>query len=321
VHNLAYQGIFPADSVARLGLPPESFAMDGAEFFGKLSFLKGGLACADAITTVSPTYAREICTEALGFGLQGLLSRRANVLTGILNGIDTDYWDPASDPMIVQRYDVHTLGNKPANKRALQAAMGLAMEDAMPVLGVVSRLVEQKGIDLIAEIVGKVVALPAQFVIQGTGDRAIEERLLVLAKKYPRQVGVRVAFDEALAHMIEAGADLFLMPSRFEPCGMNQMYSQRYGTPPIVCRTGGLADSVVDCTATTLAAGTATGFCFATPSAKELLGTVRRAIELYRHATTWSALQRNAMTRDFGWEASAAQYVEVYRRVLRRARG
>ncbi|SPE33968.1 glycogen synthase [Burkholderiales bacterium] len=316
VHNLAYQGIFPADAVARLGLPPES----GAEFYGKLSFLKGGLACADAITTVSPTYAQEICTEALGFGLHGLLSRRANVLTGILNGIDTEYWNPAADPLIVQHYDVHTLRNKSINKRALQAAMSLAIEDAVPVLGVVSRLVEQKGIDLVAEIVAELIALPAQLVIQGIGDQDIEERLLALAKKYPRQVAVRVAFDEGLAHMIEAGADLFLMPSRFEPCGMNQMYSQRYGTLPIVCRTGGLADSVVDWTPATLAAGTATGFCFATPSAKDLLGTIRRATDLFRHATIWSTLQRNAMTRDFGWERSAAQYVEVYRRVLRGAR-
>ncbi|HYA65288.1 MAG TPA: glycogen/starch synthase, partial [Burkholderiaceae bacterium] len=169
VHNLAYQGIFGAESVARLGMPPESFSVDGAEYYGKLSFLKGGLACADAITTVSPTYAHEICTEALGFGLQGLLSRRANVLTGILNGVDTDCWDPATDPMIVQCYDAHTLGNKRTNKRALQLAMGLAMDDSMPVLGVVSRLVEQKGIDLIADIVGRVVALPAQFAIQGLG--------------------------------------------------------------------------------------------------------------------------------------------------------
>jgi len=320
VHNLAYQGIFDASAVARLGLPPESFSMDGAEYYGKLSFLKGGLACADAITTVSPTYAREICTEELGFGLQGLLSRRANVLTGILNGVDTEYWDPATDPMIVQRYDVHTLANKRTNKRALQLAMGLAMEDSMPVLGVVSRLVEQKGIDLIADIVGKVVALPAQLAIQGLGDRAIEERLLALARRYPRQLGVRVAFDEALAHMIEAGSDLFLMPSRFEPCGMNQMYSQRYGTIPIVCQTGGLADSVTDCSSATLTAGTATGFVFAPPSAETLLEAVVRGIAAYRDPAIWAHLQRNAMARDFGWEASAAQYVEVYRRVLHSTR-
>ena len=320
VHNLAYQGIFGGEAVARLGLPPESFSVDGAEYYGKLSFLKGGLACADAITTVSPTYAREICTDALGFGLQGLLSRRANVLTGILNGVDTASWDPATDPMIVQRYDVHTLANKRTNKRALQLAMGLAMEDTMPLLGVVSRLVEQKGIDLIADIVGQVVALPAQFAIQGLGDQAIEQRLIALSRRYPRQLAVRVAFDEALAHMIEAGSDLFLMPSRFEPCGMNQMYSQRYGTIPIVCRTGGLADSVTDCDPATLAAGTATGFMFEAPSADALLDAVLRAIEAYRNHSTWLSLQRNAMARDFDWNASAARYVEVYRRALRTER-
>ena len=339
VHNLAYQGIFPVDAVARLGLPPESFSIDGVEFYGKLSFLKGGLACADAITTVSPTYAREICGEALGFGLQGLLAARAKVLTGILNGIDTQYWDPATDPMIVQRYDAQTLDRKRINKRALQAAFGLAMEDRRPVLGVISRLVEQKGIDLIAEIIGQVVSFPAQFVIQGVGDRTIEEHLLALAKKHPRQVGVRVTFDEPLAHLIESGTDLFLMPSRFEPCGMNQMYSQRYGTLPIVCRTGGLADSVTNCSAETLAAGTATGFNFDPPGAEAplsapasapstastsagalaLLGAIRRAIEIYRDPLAWSAMQRNAMARDFGWEASAAQYLDVYRRVSQRA--
>ena len=316
IHNLAYQGIFPAAAALRLGLPPGGFSVDSAEYYGSLSFLKGGLACADAITTVSPTYAREICTDALGFGLQGLLRSRAAVLTGILNGVDTAYWDPATDPLIVQRYDAHSLDRKRINKRALQAALGLTMVDETPVLGVVSRLVEQKGIDLIAEILDQVVELPAQIVIQGQGDRVIEQRLLALARQYPRQLGVRVAFDEPLAHMIEAGADLFLMPSRFEPCGMNQMYSQRYGTLPIVCRTGGLADSVIDCTAQTLADGTATGFSFAPASAEALLATVRRAVDLYRDPAAWLAMQRGAMAFDVSWDASAVRYREVYERVV-----
>jgi starch synthase len=315
IHNLAYQGIFPAHCVGRLALPPESFAIHGAEYYGQLSFLKGGLACADAITTVSPTYAREICTEALGFGLQGLLTARANVLTGILNGVDTGYWNPATDPLIVQRYDAATIAGKRANKRALQSAMGLTIDESIPVLGVVSRLVEQKGVDLIAEVMGRVVAAPAQFVIQGLGDRAIEQRLLELARMYPRQVGVRVAFDEPLAHMIEAGADIFLMPSRFEPCGMNQMYSQRYGTLPVVCRTGGLADSVTDCTPVTLAAGTASGFSFAPATALALLGAIERALTMFRAPAAWAALQRNAMARDVSWEGSAARYVQVYEHV------
>ena len=312
IHNLAYQGIFPPGSALRIGLPPAGFSIPGAEYYGNLSFLKGGLACADAITTVSPTYAREICTDTLGFGLQGLLRSRASVLTGILNGVDTEYWDPAVDPLIVHRYDADTLDRKRINKRALQAVLGLTMDDETPVLGVVSRLVEQKGVDLIADILDQVVQLPAQVVIQGLGDRAIEERLLGLARQYPRQLGVRVAFDEPLAHMIEAGADMFLMPSRFEPCGMNQMYSQRYGTLPIVCRTGGLADSVVDCTVQTLANATATGFSFAPASAEALLATVRRAVDLYRDAAAWHAVQRSAMAFDVSWNASARQYRQVY---------
>jgi len=316
IHNLAYQGLFPPTALARLGLPAPSFSMDGVEFFGQLSFLKGGLACADAITTVSPTYAREICSEPLGFGLQGLLSARAGVLTGILNGVDTAYWDPARDPLIARRYDARTLEDKRANKRALQAALGLAAEDDTPVLGVVSRLVEQKGIDLIAQVMAAVVDAPAQFAIQGTGERAIEARLLELAAAHPRRVGVRIAFDERLAHLIEAGADVFLMPSRFEPCGMNQMYSQRYGTLPIVCRTGGLADSVVDCTPQTAAAGTATGFSFEPASASALAGAIGRALELYRQPQSWAALQRSAMASDVSWKASAAQYVRVYERAL-----
>ncbi len=315
VHNLAYQGIFPPDTVARLGLPAQSFVVDGAEFYGKLSFLKGGLACADAITTVSPTYAREICTPTLGFGLQGLLAARSQVLTGILNGIDIDYWNPATDPMIAQRYDAAGLALKRANKRALQETLGLAPDDRAFVLGMVTRLVEQKGVDLVADVAEQLVALPAQLVIQGTGDRALEERLLALARRHPSRVAVRIAFDETLAHGIEAGADVFLMPSRFEPCGMNQMFSQRYGTLPLVCRTGGLADSINDCTDETLAAGTATGFSFAPAEAQALLAAVRRAHALFANAQAWASVQRAAMARDVSWRASAEQYLALYQRV------
>ena len=315
VHNLAYQGIFPAETVARLALPAQSFVIDGAEYYGKLSFLKGGLACADAITTVSPTYAREICSPALGFGLQGLLSARTQVLTGILNGVDTDLWNPATDPLIAQRYDAGSLAKKRANKRALQAALGLAEDDGVLLAGMVTRLVEQKGVDLVADIAESILALPTQIAIQGTGDRALEQRLQALARRYPRQLAMRVAFDETLAHNIEAGADLFLMPSRFEPCGMNQMFSQRYGTLPLVCRTGGLADSVTDCTAETLAAGTATGFSFAPASAGALLAAMRRAQALYGEPQSWAAVQRAAMSLDVSWRASAAKYLAVYRRV------
>jgi starch synthase len=319
VHNLAYQGIFPAVNVGRLALPARAFTIEGAEYYGSLSFLKGGLACADAITTVSPTYARDIRTEELGFGLQGLLRARAPVLTGILNGVDTEYWDPARDPLIARRYDASTLDAKAENKRALQSALGLAFEDRTPVLGMVSRMVEQKGIDLIAEAIGTLIDTPVQFAIQGTGDRAIEARLLSLARKYPRRVGVKIAFDEKLAHLIESGADCFLMPSRFEPCGMNQMFSQRYGTPPIVCRTGGLADSVVDCTPASLADGTATGFSFEPATVPALIAAVRRALELYRQPEAWRRLQALAMAVDVSWDASARKYVQVYESAIARA--
>jgi starch synthase len=312
VHNLAYQGSFVASRLAALGLPPAAFTIEGVEFYGRISFLKGALACSDAITTVSPTYAREICGDELGFGLQGLLAQRTDVLTGILNGIDTQEWDPASDPHLPYRFDIHRLANKALCKRALQAEVGLPVREDVPLFGVVSRLVAQKGVDLIAEIAPQLAALPAQLIVLGTGDKLIEERLQALARDYPESIHVRIAFDEGVAHRIEAGIDLFLMPSRFEPCGLNQMYSQRYGTPPIVCATGGLADSVIDCNSTTLAARTASGFVFHPPVAAALLGTVRRAVALYRDKAYWPILQRNAMDKDFTWDASARLYLEVY---------
>ncbi len=317
VHNLAYQGLFPMARAAALALAPESVSLDRAEYYGQISFLKGGLACADAITTVSPTYAREIRGEALGFGLQGLLSMRTAVLHGILNGIDTAYWNPATDPYLAQHYDADTVAaGKAANKRALQAELGLPIDEAVPVLGTVGRLVAQKGFDLIVDAAEAILATGAQIVLQGTGDAAIEARLQALAQRYPDRVAVRIAFDERIAHCIEAGSDMFLMPSRFEPCGLNQMYSLRYGTLPIVCRTGGLADSVTDCTPETIADGTATGFVFHPPSAEALAEAAGRAIAHYRSPAAWRTMQRAAMARDFSWTASARRYVEVYRAAM-----
>ncbi|HEX8011054.1 MAG TPA: glycogen synthase GlgA [Casimicrobiaceae bacterium] len=313
IHNLAYQGSFTPDWVGRLGLPPASFASEGVEFHGRLSFLKAGLYYADAITTVSPTYAREIQSEALGFGMDGLLRWRHDVLAGILNGIDTEEWNPATDALIAQRYDASTLRAKAANKKALQNALGLAQAPDVPVLGAISRFIEQKGLDLLLATAAGAVASPAQLVVLGQGDAELERAFTRLANEHRGRVAVRIGFDNALAHLIEAGADLFVMPSRFEPCGMNQMFSQRYGTPPIVRATGGLIDSVVDCTPATLAAGTATGFAFAAPSADALLAAIRRSIATYRDAQAWSAVQRNGMARDFGWDAAARQYAELYR--------
>jgi starch synthase len=321
IHNMAFQGIFPADWHARLALPPESWSMHGAEFYGQLSFLKAGLYYADAITTVSPTYAREIQTHPLGMGLEGLLAGRRDVLHGILNGIDTALWDPQNDPLIAARYDARSLARKIGNKRALQKRFGLAAADEVPLLGVVSRLTHQKGVDLIAALAADVVAAPAQLAVVGTGEIEYEERYRMLARQHRDRIGVVIGYDEALAHLVEAGADAFLMPSRFEPCGMNQMFSQRYATPPIAGATGGLLDSVVDCTPTTLAEGTATGFLVPEPSIEGLRGAIRRTLTAYRIPETWQRLQRNGMARDFSWDASARRYIELYTSLAQRRLG
>ena len=306
VHNLAFQGNYDAALLGRLELPPSAFSLDGVEFFGKLSFLKGGLARADALSTVSPTYAAEIQRPPLGCGLDGLLRHRAGVLSGILNGIDTRVWDPAADPLIAERYDAASLERKAANKAALQRRMGLVSAPNVPLLGMVARFTHQKGADLVAAAAETFAALPAQLAIVGKGDRALEEALLGLAARHPGTIAVRIAFDETLAHAVEAGADLFLMPSRFEPCGLNQMYSQRYGTPPVVRRTGGLADTVED---------GVTGFVFEGPEGEALVAAVRRALAAYADAPRWKAIQRAGMGRDFSWPAAARRYADLYRRL------
>ncbi len=316
VHNLAFQGLFPAASLARVGLPPEAMSIDVAEYYGKLSFLKGGLVCADRITTVSPTYAREIQGEQMGCGLGGLLRRRSGVITGILNGIDTAEWNPAADSHIASTYDGARIERKAGNKAALQRLFALPQEKTIPLAGVVSRLTSQKGIDLIADIVPRLPQLPAQLVVLGTGERKLVQRLTALAQEFPRHIAFRAEFSERLAHQIEAGSDMFLMPSRFEPCGLNQMYSLRYGTPPVVRATGGLADTVVDCNEATLEAGTANGFVFTAPDAPELLAALGRAVATWRDPKRWKELQRNGMRLDFGWQASALRYRDLYRTVI-----
>jgi len=313
LHNLAYQGLFPPTVVAQVGLPPESFQVNGIEYYGNMSFLKAGLFYADRINTVSPTYAREIQTEALGFGLHGLLAARGSVLDGILNGIDTRTWDSATDPVLAANYNVSSLSNKAANKKALRDRFGLTHSDDIPLLGIVSRLIPQKGIDLVVECAHGILSLPAQLVVLGTGEAPIEQALAALAHAQPDKVAFTRGFDEALSHQIEAGADIFLMPSRFEPCGLNQMYSQHYGTPPVVHRTGGLADSVVDTTPDTLRTGSATGFVFREATSRSLFLSVDRAVDHWRQPDVWKRIQRNGMLRDFGWSASAGRYLDVYR--------
>jgi starch synthase len=306
VHNLAFQGNFDALWVQKLGLPPACFTMEGAEFHGQLSFLKAGLAYADAITTVSPTYAREIQGAELGFGMDGLLRHRAAALTGILNGIDTELWDPAKDRFIDSRYGSSSLEGKSPNKAALQKRLGLDVRADVPLFGVVSRLTHQKGTDLVAAVAEALVAIPAQLAVLGAGNRDHEEMLSHLQERFPGRIGVRIGFDEALAHRIEAGADFFLMPSRYEPCGLNQMYSQRYGTPPVARATGGLADTIAD---------GETGFLFERAEPGALLAAVRRAATLWRDELRRLAMQQAGMARDFGWARSARRYAELYARL------
>src|SRR6185503_19819456 len=303
-----------------LAIPSAAFSIDGLEFHGNVSFLKAGIAYASAITTVSPTYAREIQTPEFGAGLDGLLRARSADLTGILNGIDYATWNPAEDQHLACRYSIEDLRGKSANKAALQRTLGLPEIADVPLLGMVGRLVEQKGVDLLIEAAEPIVRSPAQLVVLGVGPRHLVEGLNALAQRHPREIAVRTGFDEALAHQVEAGADIYLMPSRFEPCGLNQLYSMRYGTPPVVRRTGGLADSVVDLSQDKPGGTTATGFTFERPAAEDLLAAVRRAIEAFRAPLTWRKLQQNGMARDFRWDASARRYLDVYAAALARPR-
>ncbi|MEI7455284.1 MAG: glycogen synthase GlgA [Nitrosomonadales bacterium] len=319
IHNLAFQGNFRPKKVELLRLPPACFNVNGVELYGNMSFLKGGLYYAYHITTVSPNYAQEIQGDELGFGLQGLLRSRRNDVTGILNGIDTDEWNPETDRHLPNHFSVTRMAGKGQNKEALQRRMGLEVNSDVPLLGVVSRLTHQKGLDLLLEIAPRLLELPVQLVILGSGEASMQKIASDLAHSYPGKVAVMIGFDEALSHQIEAGIDMFVMPSRFEPCGLNQFYSQRYGTPPIVHRTGGLADSVIDCNAETLKEGTASGFVFSGMTTENLFSTIQRAIEVYRDERKWKALRKNCMSKDFTWHTSAKSYRDVYRKVLGRA--
>jgi starch synthase len=318
IHNLAFQGNFRPKKVEILHLPPASFNVNGIELYGNMSFLKAGLYYAYHITTVSPTYAREIQGDDLGFGLQGLLHARRDDITGILNGIDTAEWDPETDRHLPAHFGVSRMAGKAQNKQALQERMGLNVDADIPLLAVVSRLTHQKGLDLLLEIAPRLLELPVQLVILGNGEAFMQHTARDLAQQYPGRIAAMIGFDEALSHQIEAGADMFVMPSRFEPCGLNQFYSQRYGTPPIVNSTGGLADSVVDCTQATLDDGTASGFVFSGMTADNLFATIVRAIGLYRDQRKWKVLRKNCMNKDFSWQTSAKVYRNVYLKVLGR---
>lgn len=312
IHNLAFQGLFDPSLLPLLGLPGQAWSIDGVEFHGRLSFLKGGLQFADGIITVSPAYAKEIQTEAGGMGLDGLLRHRADRLHGILNGIDDEQWNPATDPFLTAHYSARRLAAKAINTVALRVELGLPPIAEMPLLGMVSRLTEQKGLDLVMASAAELAALPAQLVILGSGDPALETRLRAMAVGRPAHFAVRIGFDEGLAHRIEAGADMFLMPSRFEPCGLNQMYSLRYGTPPIVRATGGLADTVID----VADARHGNGFLFDAATPQEFLAAIRRAVALWHDTLRWRKLQRRGMRADFGWSRAAQRHADLYRSLL-----
>ncbi len=313
IHNLAFQGIFPADRFELTHLPREVFSPQGMEFYGQCNFLKAGLVYSDFLTTVSPTYSREIQTPEFGYGLEGVLQERREDLFGILNGIDTDLWNPGSDPLIPAAFSTGELSGKRACKEQLLSDLRFPKGHAsLPLIGMISRLATQKGFDLVAEILDDLMARPVRMIILGTGDAHMEDQLREMAARYPRKLKVFFHFDEALAHRIEAGADIFLMPSRYEPCGLNQMYSLRYGTVPVVHATGGLEDSVTDVVRNP---ETGTGFKFDTYEAASFLKTVLSALGLFRDKTRWADIQKRAMAQDFSWTRSAREYVGIYERV------
>jgi starch synthase len=312
VHNLAYQGLFPASQYTLTNLPWDYFDPAGVEFYGQINCVKAGIAYGDVITTVSPRYAREITTSDLGSGLEGLLRQRQPDLYGILNGVDYDEWNPSTDSHLTHRFDPKDLSGKTAEKLALQKHLGLPEDTAIPLFGNIGRLVEQKGVDIMLGALEEMLRANIQFVQLGNGSSAFQRACQDLALRFPRRAAVRIGFDEALSHQIEAGCDFFLMPSRFEPCGLNQMYSLKYATIPIVRATGGLDDTVIDIRED---ATKATGIKFYEYSGRALAKAVQKGLALYNEPELLSHFRQNAMAADFSWDRTAAQFVKVYERV------
>lgn len=316
IHNLAFQGRYPADVFPRLGLPAGAFCLDGLEYFGDVNLLKGGLAYADWLTTVSPTYAREITGVENGMGLDGLLRRRSGRLCGILNGIDDRVWNPATDRLIAAPFNRQDLPRRAANAAALRARMGLAHAEDRPLLGVVSRLTTQKGLDMLAADAAMIPRLGLQLAILGSGDPEIERAFRAGAERHGGSIGCVLGYDEALAHLIQAGSDAILVPSRFEPCGLTQLYALRYGAIPVVSRVGGLADSVIDANQAALTAGVATGIQFWPATQDALEDALHRLLSLWRDKHTWLCMQRNGMASDVSWRGPALRYVALYEALL-----
>ena len=315
VHNLAFQGQFPVSIFPQLGLPTSALALDGVEYYGGVGYLKAGLQAASVITTVSPTYAQEIRTPEFGMGLDGMMNARAGDLQGIVNGIDTDIWNPETDPHLARKYSARSLKARKANKAALEERFGLDRGEG-PLFCVISRLTWQKGMDILVDAVDGLVAAGGRLVVLGSGDAALEGALLAAASRHRGRVGFVVGYNEPLSHLLQGGADAILIPSRFEPCGLTQLYGLRYGCVPVVARTGGLADTVIDANEAALSAGVATGFQYQ-PSAQDgLYHAITRAIAVHARPDAWSAMQRQGMKSDVSWTKSAARYVELYRSLL-----
>ncbi|PNG27216.1 glycogen synthase GlgA [Methylocella silvestris] len=317
IHNLAFQGKYPAELLGALGLPPQAFSLEGVEYYGTIGFLKAALALSDRITTVSPTYAAEIRTPEHGMGLDGLLRTRAEYVTGILNGIDDEVWDPSSDPLITEPYDVETLARRPANKAALQDKFGLDPDPGALLLGVVSRLSWQKGLDLLLANLDLLERLGVQLAVLGSGEPELVRQLLEAAEARPGRVGAVIGYDEAIAHRIQAGADAIVIPSRFEPCGLTQLCALRYGALPIVARVGGLADTIIDANEMALASGIGTGLQFSPPTADMLGATLERAARLWAEPEIWDELVENGMMTDVSWRRPAALYAKLFRDLVR----
>lgn len=315
IHNVAFQGVFGVEAILALGLDPAGFSADGYEYFGGVSFLKGGLMTADRITTVSPFYARELLTPEFGMGLEGVLDARRGALEGILNGIDIEVWNPADDAALAAPFTSRSLTKKAANRAALLDRFGLTDNPDAPVFAVISRLSEQKGLDLALLALPGVLDRGARLVLLGAGDAALEAGFADLVARYPHSAGAVFGFDEGLAHLIQAGSDAMLVPSRFEPCGLTQLCAMRYGTVPVVARTGGLADTVIDASAAALAAGCATGVQFAPTTADRLYDALDRTMTLFADKPVWRRIVRNGMKQPVGWDSSAARYAAIYRAV------
>ncbi|TRL39668.1 glycogen synthase GlgA [Rhizobium straminoryzae] len=315
IHNIAFQGNFSAAVFPALGLPPHAFAMEGVEYYGQVGYLKAGVQTAWAVSTVSPSYAEEILTPEFGMGLEGLLNRRAFDLHGIVNGIDVDVWNPATDSLIATNYKLTDLRNRKANKRAVERHFGL-VEDDGPLFCVISRLTWQKGMDLVAAAADDIVAQGGKLAVLGSGDAELVAALQTAAARHPGRVAITVSYNEPLSHLMQAGSDAILIPSRFEPCGLTQLYGLRYGCVPVVSRTGGLNDTVIDANPAALAARSATGVSFGPVTLDNLKRAIRRTIRLYGDPKIWTEIQKQGMTSDVSWDKSAALYADLYSSLL-----